>query len=288
MVPAGQLRRAVDALEAAGAVVADQDWARSLRSAKGELTLAVYGSPLIDLHWHLIYLGTTRERFMVPTDDLLERRRSAHLRGVNAWMLDPTDFAIHIALHASFQGAHRLRRLLDIERTLANHAPDWDVLVRRCQAWRVDLPVGVMLNTARETLGAVVPTEVLNDLTGGPVRRLFARSLTSWVPSGRLPGGRSLRTGLSRSLRDSVLATSLQFATESWHTIGSFARQKPIEPSGGRVDLGAAAPGYEHFIAMANAADRYGHLSTQRTPLADALTNRPRRVISDERRSRLR
>ena len=158
MVPAGQLRRAVDALEAAGAVVADQDWGRSLRSAKGELTLAVYGSPLIDLHWHLIYLGTTRERFMVPTDDLLERRRPAHLRGVNAWVLDPTDFAIHIALHASFQGAHRLRRLLDIERTLANHAPDWDVLVRRCRAWRVDLPVGVMLNTARETLGAVVPT----------------------------------------------------------------------------------------------------------------------------------
>ena len=64
MVPARQLRRAIDALQDAGAVVADQDWGYLLEIAKGELTMAVYGSPLIDLHWHFIYLRSARERFM--------------------------------------------------------------------------------------------------------------------------------------------------------------------------------------------------------------------------------
>lgn len=82
MVPARQLRLAIDALNGAGAVVADQDWTFLLQIANGELTLAVHQSPLIDLHWHLIYLRSARERFMISTEELLERRRKVQLRGV--------------------------------------------------------------------------------------------------------------------------------------------------------------------------------------------------------------
>ena len=257
MVPARQLRRAIDALQDAGAVVADQDWGYLLEIAKGELTMAVHGSPLIDLHWHLIYLRSARQRFMICTDDLLERRRKMELRGVDAWALEPTDFAIHIALHASSQGAHRLRRLLDIERTLANQAPDWDALVRRCRAWRVALPVGVLLNASKETLGAEVPDEVVQELAGRPLERLLAHQLTGWAPSGRLPGGRSVKTGLSRSLRDSLFATSVQFGSESWRVLGSVVKTKPMvktEPTKG-PDAGDSRhpgdlPGYERFLEM--------------------------------------
>jgi len=50
MVPPHQLRRAVDALFAASATVADQAWPSLIKSGKGELTMTVHGSPLIDLH----------------------------------------------------------------------------------------------------------------------------------------------------------------------------------------------------------------------------------------------
>ncbi len=262
MVPAQQLHRAIGALRGAGAVVADQDWGYLLKIAKGELTMAIYGSPLIDLHWHLVYLRSARERFMVSTDELLERRRRVQLRGVDAWALDPTDFAIHVALHASSQGAQRLRRLLDIERTLANQATDWDTLVRRCRAWRVAFPVGVLLNASREMLGADVPGEVVKELAGRPLERLVAHQLATWVPLGPLPGGRSVKTGLSRSLRDGLLATSVQFAAENWQALGSVWKTKPTRaPAPGDRGHPDGSAGYERFIEMANAADRYGHLS---------------------------
>jgi hypothetical protein len=261
MVPARQLRLAIDALNGAGAVVADQDWTFLLQIAKGELTLAVHESPLIDLHWHLIYLRSARERFMISTEELLERRRKVQLRGVSAWALDPTDFVAHVALHASSQGFQRLRRLLDIDRTVANEPPDWDALVQRCRAWRVALPVGAMLNAASRTLGTAVPEEVVRDLAGGKPELLVMRQLSGWVPSGLLPGRRSVRTGLSRSLRDTLLATSVEFVGEGRRALGSLAGVRRTSADGPvpGIDPGRSS-GFERFMEMVSSADRYGHL----------------------------
>jgi hypothetical protein len=263
MVPGRQLRLAIHALEGAGAVVADQDWTRMLAMGKGELTMAIQGSPLIDLHWHLVYLRSARDRFMISTDELLERRQALQLRGIDAWALERTDFAAHVALHASSQGAQRLRRLVDIQQTLIYQAPDWDVLVRRCRAWRVALPVGAMLNAARHTLGAAVPEEVVKDLAGGKLERLVVRQVRGWVPSGRLPGGRSVRTGLSRSLRDGLLATSVQLTSESWRAVGALVRPKPAfgGDEANRSNDSICSMGFERFMDMVSSADCYGHLS---------------------------
>ncbi len=160
MVHARELPTAVKALEGAGAVVANQDWPSLIKNAKGELTMAVHGSPLIDLHWHLIYHRSARQRFMLPTAELLERRERVRLHGVDAWSLDPVDFAAHVALHASFQGAQRLRRLLDIERTVANQPPDWDVFVQRCRSWRVGFPVSALLNCRARRLAQQCPKKL--------------------------------------------------------------------------------------------------------------------------------
>ncbi len=138
-----------------------------------------------------------------------------------------------MALHASSQGFQRLRRLLDIDRTLANQPPDWEALVRRCPAWRVALPVGAMLNAASRTLGTPVPEAVVRDLAGGKPELLVMRQLSGWVPSGRLPGRRSVRTGLSRSLRDTLFATCLEFVNEG--------RRAPPQSRQRSSDLGRRA-----------------------------------------------
>jgi len=199
---------------------------------------------------------------MIPTDELLERRRWVQLGAVGAWALDRTDFAAHVALHASFAAVEQLRRLLDIERTLANQAPDWEVLVQRCRAWRVGLPVSVMLNRARQNLGASVPDDVVRELAGGRLERLVVRQLGGWVPSGHIPGGRSVKNGLTRSLRDGLPATATSFAAETWETLGKLLHPEPLERSDTRHPLhDAGGPaGFERYVEMVESTDRYGHL----------------------------
>ena len=187
--------------------------------------MAVHGLPMIDLHWHLVYLRSARERWAIPTEDLLERRQPVRLKDVDAWSLDPHDFLAHLALHASFGAAQQLRRLLDIERTVANWPPDWEVLVQRCRAWRVGLPVSVMLNRARQTLGAAVPAEGSGRNSREAGRTVMVvRQLSEWAPAGGLPGGRSVKNGLTRSLRDSLLATAGEFASETRQAIAELLR----------------------------------------------------------------
>jgi hypothetical protein len=280
LVPVGQLREAVRSLEGVGAVFADQNWPL-IRQGKGELSMAMFGMPIVDLHWHLVFDRRVRERFRLSTEDLLERRRRVDLGGVRAWALEPTDFAIHVALHASFAGAQRLRRLLDIERTLTNQRPDWDLFVRRCREWRVGLPVCAMLNCAREVLGAAVPQEVLAELAHRPLERLLVRELGVWLPHGRLPGGRSVRIGLSRSLRDSSRATAGAFAGEIAQALADIMLPKRAardhfhrcryDPSGSEW--------FERYLALVTSADGWGHFV--RTQRQDGLVSNPRDPTRD-------
>ncbi len=264
LVHPGHLRAAVDVLRGVGATLREDQWGPLLREVKGELSLVLGGAPLLDLHWHVVFHRSARERFMISTDELLERRRRVSLGGVGAWVLEPVDFAAHVALHASFQGAQRLRRLLDIERTITNQAPDWTLFVERCRASKVGLPVGVLLNCARETLGAAVPLEVVRELTGKHLGPLVVSHLSGWVPTGHLPGGRSFRTGLSRSLRDSLLTTSVQFASEMWAEFGALAGTRSVDRRGRRdqADSYHGTTGLEDYLDMVGRVDRYGHLGT--------------------------
>ncbi|MGH9106036.1 MAG: nucleotidyltransferase family protein [Acidimicrobiales bacterium] len=261
MVAPSQLEHAVRALETVGASLAEPDWTSLVADAMGQLSMVVNGAGVVDLHWHLVYLRSARESWRIPTDELLERRRPLRLGPVNAWALGQVDFAAHIALHASFAGAQQLRRMLDIDRTLAAQPPDWDALVERCRAWRVGLPVGVMLNRTRAILGAPVPEEALRRLAGGRLEGLIIRQLSAWVPSGHLPGGRSVNNGLIRSLRDGFFPTTTQFTAESWHAISNL-----VHPARARLPgAGDVAPDHEgreaftRYVQMVASADRYGH-----------------------------
>jgi hypothetical protein len=268
LVPAHQLREAVAALAEVEVTFAERNWPLLVSDATGEVLMAYRQAPLIDLHWHLVNKRSARQRFALPSDELLERRRRVALGTVDAWVLQPTDFAAHVALHAALSGAQptdtpRLRCLLDIERTVANQAPDWELLVRRCRDWRVGLPVSVALNRAREILGAAVPEDVVWELAGSRLNRFVVRQLSNWLPAGNLPDGRSVKNGLTRSLRDNLLSTTAEFAGEVWGTLGWMVHPGPTEPTDPRhleYDSGGAA-GFDRYLEMANSADRYGHLS---------------------------
>jgi hypothetical protein len=268
LVPARQLREAVTALASVEVTFAERNWPLLVSDATGEVLMAYRQAPMIDLHWHLINNRSARQRFALPCDELLERRRRVRLGTVDAWVFQPTDFTAHVALHAALSGAQptdtpRLRCLVDIERSVANQAPDWELLVRRCREWRVGLPVSVALNRAREILGAAVPEDVVWELAGSQLNRFVVRQLSDWLPAGNLPDGRSLKNGLTRSLRDNLLSTTTVFAGEVWGALGWMLHPGPADPTDPRhlsYDSGGPA-GFERYLEMANSADRYGHLS---------------------------
>jgi hypothetical protein len=268
LVPARQFREAVAALASVEVTFAECNWPLLVGDATGEVMMAFRQTPAIDLHWHLVNKRSARERFALPSDELLERRRRLRLGAVDAWVFEPTDFAAHVALHAALSGAQptdtpRLRCLVDIERTIANRPPDWELLVRRCREWRVGLPVSVALNRAREILGAAVPEDVVWELAGGQLNRFVVRQLSTWLPAGNLPNGRSVKNGLTRSLRDNLLSSTAEFAGEVWRTLGWMLHPGPSEPTDPRhlrYESGGSG-GFERYLEMANSADRYGHLS---------------------------
>jgi hypothetical protein len=263
LVSPNDLKGAVQALEKVGAVVGTQDWPGLIKNAKGELALSIYGSPLILLHWHLVWHRGTRERLMLPTDELLERRQQVPLGPITVWSLDPADFIAHVALYATYTPSQRLKALLDIERTVANHPPDWDALVERCNRWKINLPLSASVNCAVHTVGAAVPSQFIATLIDNPLENLVLRMLDTWTPTGRLPGGRSLKVGLSRSLRSSVAQTGTDFLSKSAQVLTGLAHSRILKTGASSASDGEPSEMYnfEAYSRVISGTDQYGHIS---------------------------
>jgi Uncharacterised nucleotidyltransferase len=262
LVSPKELKGAVRALEKVGAVVGTQDWPGLIKNAKGELALSIYGSPLILLHWHLIWHRGTRERLMLPTDELLERRQQVKLGPITTWSLEPADFIAHVALYATYTPSQRLKALLDIERTAANYPPDWDALVERSNRWKINLPLSASMNCAVNTLGAAVPSQLITTLTDNPLENLVLRILDTWTPTGRLPGKRSLKVGLSRSLRSNVAETGADFLSKSAQVLADLAHTRILN-TGALIashDEPSEVYNFETYNRVINGTDRYGHI----------------------------
>lgn len=154
----------LDALEASGAWVRDRNWTMIRAGVRGELTLGLPHGSALDLHWHVFNEPRVRRAFSVSITELLARARHVSVQGIRTPTLDPTDTLIHIATHAGLAGGYRLIWFKDLQQLIAHDAPDWDAVVRRSRTFGVALVVATMLERSRSTLGADVPTEVLDAL----------------------------------------------------------------------------------------------------------------------------
>lgn len=218
IVAPSQFAAALEALEGAGARLIDRNWDLAVGDGRAELHLLdPTGSVLIDLHWHVINRGSVRRAFRLRTEELLERRtllvlepRSAVSQSsVSVPVLEATDRLIHYALHGAHSGGHRLIWLADVAESVRRDGPDWDALVERCRRWRADLPVGALLARSSATLGLSLPDGILEAMAGTAARRLLLQWLAPWQPAGRLPGGGSIRNGVTQSLAGTLPATTV-------------------------------------------------------------------------------
>lgn len=207
IVPREDFERAVRALEATGFAVADRNWALIRSCGAGELKLTLPPHGVLDLHWHLLFTRDLRARFPIEMEALLERARDVRIGDTMYRTLDPVDSVLHLAVHAGREGADRLVWLKDIEQAVRRYEPDWDELVRRALAWRIQLLVGTVLVRARETLGAPIPDDAVRALLGWRLWHGIVTGLARAFPAERTRERGSPVTLLARASSSTVPAT---------------------------------------------------------------------------------
>ena len=145
--------RANEALMSAGLQSTGVDWQEAVDTGYGEVTYLGKNQTTLDLHWHPIREPVIRTVFNWATPDLLSRATIAHVAGIELPVLDPEDMLIAVATHACYDGAYRLGWFVDVARIEQSGLVRWDVLAQRCKSTGVGLPVQVVMDRARRTLG---------------------------------------------------------------------------------------------------------------------------------------
>jgi Uncharacterised nucleotidyltransferase len=180
LVAGPRLADGLEALRGAAAVTVNRNWEAYLEHAVAEFPVAT-ADTTIDLHWHLIGLGTTRRRFTLPASEILERRRRALVGGVDAYRLDVEDHLLHVALHCGLGGANRLGALRDVHATVSSSPLDWDALVDRASRFGAGPIVGQVLDRSRRLLDTPVDPSVISRMA--PPSGLVARALLDRLAS---------------------------------------------------------------------------------------------------------
>lgn len=201
---------AIDGLAAAGARLLDTNWAYQLSAARAEASLEMPGGAQVDLHWHLCNERVVRTDTDLPIEAMLARRRRLTIApGIDVPALDRTDSFLATALHAAMNGAYRLLWVKDVERlAAASSQEEWDLLVQRCRAGRVGVPVALALLRSRRLLGADVPEAVPGALLAGrPWAVLLRRQEAAAGPAAIVYQRRSGRAAIAAS-RDGLWATA--------------------------------------------------------------------------------
>lgn len=175
----------------------------------GEIALINASGLWVDLHWSVVLPESFRQRFNVPTVDLLQRRTEISVVGTHAWTLELTDALVHVCHHAALTGAKRLVHLLDADQ-LARQVQDWDAVVKRASAWGAQPQVSLVLGRARRLFGTPAPKDLRRRLALSPGFGGLMAAVDRVWPVSRLRRGGSVPGMLSRASMPGAIPTLLE------------------------------------------------------------------------------
>lgn len=204
LVPAEDFGAALDGFAEGGADVLAGDWRRRWDERAGEVPVRLPSGLLVDVHWHLINTGSVRDHFRIPIDELLRRRTSVIVGGVEVPTLDPADTLAHVALHTILSGSNRLVWIKDMERLVARHGQDvLDEATARAASWHGSVAMADAMGRVARVLG--LPPDVRwTPPSDRAVRAWLAVSAGAERLSSveRQDGGASLLRIVSRAVRE--------------------------------------------------------------------------------------
>ncbi|NED95087.1 nucleotidyltransferase family protein [Phytoactinopolyspora alkaliphila] len=200
LVSPRELRAATTRLAEAGWTVADyRDMLRNA-ATPGEMHWVSPSGILIDLHWSMINMASTRRQFSVPTDEILDRRISTDLGLSSTWALNHTDALVHVCLHAALTGAHRMLLILDADQ-LARKTTDWDAVVTRAHDWGAETAVAIVLARASALLNTPLPDRLDRELGVSAGLRVVTNAVDRLAPVPALRSSTSVARLMARSAR---------------------------------------------------------------------------------------
>lgn len=222
---------ALSSLEESGCRVYEANWRLARQRMLGELRLFTPSGTVLDLHWSLFAEQGVREAFPASVDALTRRARTVTLAGRAVRTLDELDTLVHLSLHASLSGGHRLVWCKDIEQVLLRgHEEgwlDWDALVRRARRWNAGPALALMLARTRAVLGADVPEWLAGELMPTRSWRVATRLADRLAPVSRAGGGGSLARLVARSVRGDGRSSLRELTRRGGAWLGHGARRHP-------------------------------------------------------------
>ncbi|HEX2701600.1 MAG TPA: nucleotidyltransferase family protein [Acidimicrobiales bacterium] len=245
VVPASALGDVLAAVEGTGGRVLDRNW-RLLRELEvGQILLRMRHGTLLDLHWQLFNTAAVRRSMRGSMAELFERARLVRVGANEVRTLDAVDTLLHLSIHGTLSGGHRLLWLKDVERAVASDGPAWDEVVRRARAWGAGPAVALALSRAARVVGAAVPPGVPEALAGGRSYLAVAAAADRLAPPERSRGKRSLSLMVSRSARADTASTAAELARRMAAAVTD-KRRLSLEPPKTDMDpANPASPRYE-------------------------------------------
>ncbi len=153
LVRAEDLPRADTVLRDMGCLTAAGSWQEALSEGYGEVFYRAPSGAALDLHWHPIREPAVRREFSLNTSEMIERSRTMNIGDISVPVLDTEDALVTVCTHACYDGAYRLGWLVDAAWLDQSDELRRGVLIARCQATGLGLPVQIVLDRARRTLG---------------------------------------------------------------------------------------------------------------------------------------
>jgi Uncharacterised nucleotidyltransferase len=238
VIPRRAFGNAITALLESGCDMVDRNWRVIRREMRGQLHMTARFGTSLDVHWHLLNRSSVRRSFDIDMDALFSRGRTASLDGPTVLTLDPPDTLLQLALHAALAGGAKLAWLKDIDRAAADPVLDWDEVVRRAETWRVGETAAVSLRRSAQLIGAPVPAEVIDRLSGSRVWQRIIRGSERLSPPWRPPNQPSLARSVTRATRSglapSVRALAGRLTGDGRDRLaGMVGRRRAIAASGG-------------------------------------------------------
>jgi hypothetical protein len=227
----------METVERAGGRLTDLNWPMMIQRRRAEVPMILPRGLLCDLHWDLLVTPNIRARFALPMAEVVGRRRTVRLGGVDVATLDVVDGLLYLCLHGVLSGGHQLVWVTDVDRMVRVQPVDWDELVRRARRHGLDLVAAMLFERARHLLGTPVPDPVLDALGGGqPWWELWRRherrsGLARWGRTGRT--GRVFLASTSAGTVPSVVQYGRSLVDDVIRPTLADRRRSAAEPTDG-------------------------------------------------------
>ena len=220
--------QALTLLEAAGAVLLDRNWQLIRSSSRAELSLQLHGRTTIDLHSHLLTEAEVRSSASWAMGPLLHRAQPAQVGRALVPVLDPVDALLHLAVHATLSGGHRLVWLKDLQLQQSAWPVDMALVKSRAEEAGLWPAVHLALLRAARTFGEPAPAwpplwSRVNSAVGTDRFRT-----AGWAGDGRTLAGATRRSVVS-SFR-SLVQTALRDQFHPWLRSRGLTRWVPPPP----------------------------------------------------------